>query len=68
MSFDVNALLTSIPVPVVPDVIHREFIEIICQTGMETFLENTSFMPWDSVNSLLELVLNNCIFSFQGKL
>ena len=34
---------------------------------MKNFLEYTSFIPIDRITSLLELVLNNCFFSFQGK-
>ena len=34
---------------------------------MENFLEHTYFIPKDKLISLLELVLNNCVFSFQEK-
>ena len=37
------------------------------QKGSEHFYENTCFMPKYKVTSLLELVVNNCAFSFQGK-
>ena len=34
---------------------------------MENFQEHTYFIPKDKLISLLELVLNNFVFSFQGQ-
>ena len=64
--FDVSALLASIPVPVALGAISRICTEHLNQTGMEHFVDNTHLIPTDKVISLLELVLNNCIF-LQGK-
>ena len=64
VSFGVSALFTSIPVPVALEVINRKFTEHINQEGMENFLEHTCFIPKYKLISLLELVLNNCVFSF----
>ena len=36
-------------------------------TGMEHFLEHTCFIHKDKVTPFLELLLNNCAFSFGGK-
>ena len=48
-------------------VISRKCTEHINQTGTEHFLGNTCFIPKDKVISLLQLVLNYSVFSFQGK-
>ena len=49
------------------EVINRKFTEHITQTGKENFQEHIYFIPKDKVISLLELVLNNSVFSIQGK-
>ena len=64
---DVRALFTSISVPVVLGVINRKSTECINQAGMDSFLGHTCFIPKDKVISILEIVLNNYILSFQGK-
>ena len=68
VSFDVSALSTSIPVPVALKVINLKFTEHINQIGTYDFLENACFKPKDNVISLLELVDNNYVLSFKGKL
>ena len=35
---------------------------------MQNILEHNCFIPKDTVICFLELVLNSCVFSFQGKL
>ena len=65
VSFDISGLFTNIPVPVALEFIQRKFTEHTDKTGIENFLGHTRFIP--KVISLVELVLNYCIFSFQGK-
>ena len=64
VSFDVSALFSSIPVSIALEVINRQFTENINQTGIEIFWNILNLYPKSS--SLLELVLNNCVF-FWGK-
>ena len=66
VSFYVRALFTNIPVQVTHDIMNRICTKHINLTVMENFLEHTCFIPKTKI-SLLELVLNNCVFSFQGK-
>ena len=71
MSFDVSALFTSIPVPTALDVINRlftEHIEVPETRGKYncSFEENMIGLQKNEVMSLLILVLENCVFSFQG--
>ena len=72
MSFDVSALFTSIPVPTALDVINHlftEHIEVPETRGKYkcSFEENTVGLNKDEAMGLLKLVLENCVFSFQGK-
>ena len=67
VSFKVSAFYTIIPVPVAPEVINKEFTEHTNQDVMEYFLEHTCSILKDKLNSLLKLLLKNCVFSFQGK-
>ena len=67
VSFDVSALSTSILVLVALEIIKQIFKDHINQAGIENFLEHTCFIPKEKVISLLELLLNNCVFSFQGR-
>ena len=72
MSFDVSALFTSIPVPTALDVINRLFTEHIQVPEARgkyncSFEKNTVGLQKNEVMSLLKLVLENCVFSFQGK-
>ena len=64
---DISALSTSILVTIALKVINRKFTEHITHTGVENFVKHPSFIPRDKVISLWELVLNNCVFSFQVK-
>ena len=64
-SFDVSALFTSIPVPVALEVINRKITTHILQEGLQDFLEHSHSIPKDKIIAVLELVLNNCVFSFQ---
>ena len=71
VSFDVSALFTSIPVPTVLDVINwffAEHIEVPEARGKYdySFEQNTIGLTKDEVMKLLKLVLENCVFSFQG--
>ena len=71
VSFDVSALFTSIPVPTALDVINHlftEHIEVSETRGKYnySFEENTVGLQKNDVMSLLKLVLENCVFSFQG--
>ena len=71
VSFDVSALVTSIPVPTALDVINRLFIEHIEVPEARgkygcSFEQNTIGLTKDEVIKLLKLVLENCVFSFQG--
>ena len=65
ISFDVNALFTSIPVLVALGVMNRKLIMHITQEGTQSFLEHTHNICKEKIIALLELVLNNCVFSFQ---
>ena len=70
-SFDVPALFTSIPVPTTLDVINCSFTEHIEVTETRdkyncSFEENMVGLQKNEVMSLLKLVLENCVFSFQG--
>ena len=72
VSFDVSALFTSIPVPTALDVINHlftEHIEVPETRGKYncSFEENTVGLHKNEVMGLLKLILENCIFSFQGK-
>ena len=58
---------TSIPVPVALEVINRKITTHISQVGLQAFLEHSHNIPKDKIIALLELVLNNCVFSFQHK-
>ena len=71
VSFDISAFFTSIPVPTALEVINQlftEHIEVPEARGKYncTFKENTVGLKKDEVMKLLKLVLENCIFSFQG--
>ena len=71
MSFDLSARFTSIPVPTALDVINglfTEHIEVPETRGKYncSFEENTVGLQKNEVMSLLKLVLENCVFSFQG--
>ena len=71
VSFDVSALFTSIPVPTALDVINHlftEHIEVPEAKGKYgcSFKENTIGLDKNEVMGLLKLVLENCMFSFQG--
>ena len=50
-----------------PEVINRKLSNHISQEGLQAFLEHSHSIPKDKIISLLELVLNNCVFSFQHK-
>ena len=72
VSFDVSALFTSIPVNQAVDVINELIIQH--QTDMEfkskveaQRYEVAHHSDREDVMLLLKVVLNNCIFSFQGK-
>ena len=71
MSFNVSALFTSIPVPTALDDINHLFIEHIEVPEARgnygcSFEQNTIGLTKDEVMKLLKLVLENCVFSFQG--
>ena len=71
VSFDVSVLFTSIPVPTALDVINHLFIEHIEVPDSRgkykcSFEENTIWLTREEVMKLLKLVLENCVFSFQG--
>ena len=71
VSFNVSALFTSIPVPTALDVINQlftEHIEVPEARGKYgcSFKQNTIGLTKDEVMKLLKLVLENCVFSFQG--
>ena len=67
VSLDISALFTSIPVHVALEVINRKHSTCISQEGLQAFLEHSHSIPGEKIISLLELVLNNCVFSFQHK-
>ena len=72
VSFDVSALFTSIPVPTALDVINRLFCEHIEDPEAKhkygcSFRWNTIGLEKDEVMQLLKLVLEKCVFTFQGK-
>ena len=71
VSFDISALFTSIPVPTALHVINclfTEHIEVPETKGKYncSFEENMLGLEKNEVMSLLKLVLENCVFSFQG--
>ena len=71
VSFDVSAFFTIIPVPTALDVINRlftEHIEVPETRGKYncSFEENMVGLQKNEVMSLLKLVLENSVFSFQG--
>ena len=71
VSVDVSALFTSIPVPTALDVINHLFIEHIEVPKARgkygcSFKQNTIGLTKDEVMKLLKLILENCVFSFQG--
>ena len=72
VSFDVSALFTSIPVNQALDVINKLIIQH--QTNMDfkykvgkVWYEVADHLDREDVMALLKVVLNNCVFSFQGK-
>ena len=72
VSFDISALFTSIPVPTALDVINRLFTEHIEDPDTRdkygcSFKRNTIGLEKDEVMSLLKLVLENCVFTFQNR-
>ena len=72
VSFDVSALFTSIPVPTALDIINRLFTEHIEDPEAKdkygcSFRRNTIGLEKDEVMSLLKLVLENCVFTFQDR-
>ena len=72
VSFDVSALFTSIPVPTALDIINRLFTEHIEDPEAKdkygcSFRCNTIGLEKDEVMSLLKLVLENCVFTFQDR-
>ena len=72
VSFDVSALFTSIPVSTALDVINRLFTEHIEDPEAKdkygcSFRRNTIGLEKDEVMSLLKLVLENCVFTFQDR-
>ena len=71
VSFDVSALFASIPVPTALDVINRLFTEHIEDPQVKgkygcSFTGNTCGLQKSEVIRLLKLVLENCVFTFQG--
>ena len=64
--FDVCVLLTSIPVPVDLELLNRKLTDHMSQ-GLKDFLEYSHSIPKDKIITFLELVLNNCVVSFQHK-
>ena len=69
--FDVSALFTSILVPTALEVINRLFTEHIENPEARgkyncTFERNSMDLKKNEVMDLLKLVLENCVFSFQG--
>ena len=67
VSFDASTLFSSIPVSVALEVINRKITTHISQEGLQAFLEHSHTIAKDKIIALLELVLNNCVFSFQHK-
>ena len=72
VSFDVSALFTSIPVNQALDIINQLIINH--QTGMElksnagkAWYEVADHLEREDIMLLLKIVLNNCVFSFQGQ-
>ena len=72
VSFDVSALFTSIPVNQALDVTNQLIIQH--QTDMDfkykvgkAWYEVADHLDREDVMALLKVVLNNCVFSFQGK-
>ena len=67
VSFDISALFTSNPVPVALEVINWKITTQISLEGLQAFLEHSHSIPKEKIIALLELVLKNCMFSFQHK-
>ena len=72
VSFDVSALFTSIPVDTALDIINRLFTEHLDDPRLNgiyggKFLSITRGLLKNEVMSLLNLVLNNCVFTFQNQ-
>ena len=72
VSFNVSSLFTSIPVPTALEVINCLFTKHIENPEAKgkyncTFEENMVGLKKNEVMNLLKLVLENCVFSFQGK-
>ena len=72
VSFNVSALFTSIPVNQALDVINQLIIQH--QTDMDfkhkvskAWYEAADHLDREDVMTLLKVILNNCVFSFQGK-
>ena len=72
VSFDVSALSTSVPVNQALDVInqliinHQTHMEFKSKVG-QAWYEVADHLDREDVISLLKIVLNNCVFSFQGQ-
>ena len=71
VSFNVSALFTSIPVPTALDIINQLFTEHIEDPEARgkyncSFERNSVGLKKNEVMNLLKLVLENCVFSFQG--
>ena len=72
VSFNVSALFTSIPVNQALDVIndliiqHQTDMDFISKVGNPWYV-TADHLDREDVMQLLKLVLNNCVFSFQGK-
>ena len=66
--FDISALFMSIPAPVIPEVITRQFTKHINQTETEHFLENTCFIPKDKIISYFGIRMKQLCILLQGKI
>ena len=66
VSYDASILFTSIPMPAVLEVINRKLTDHISQDRLHYFFEHSHEIPKDKLITLLELVLDNCVFSFQN--
>ena len=49
------------------EVINRKITTHISQEELHPFLEHSHSIPKDKIIALLQLVLKNCVFSFQHK-
>ena len=72
VSFDVSALFTSIPVNQALDVINQLIIQHQMDMDFKykigkAWYEVADHLDREDVMALLKVVLNNCVFSFQGK-